>query len=257
MIVVDKHVDIEDLRAETLLDQYFPDIDDWKVHHESFFSRNYSNDVHQCDPAAHRVETTRNGIYQTLPESLFFSEQELRSKTGRDYTGRISEIDEEERSIKNFFMPFDSEYFNLSLQIERLANEGVSQKTVRLLKHFFDFDYENEPNPFIRRFSPMLLHVCSIRGDIAKLTDLLSCLFQCRVTNEQMSPTSVRIIVHKRHLSPEEHHAFIGKMIPFTAFLQEWFLPSEITLIYAIKDFQQTFILSEEKPLILDYNTQI
>lgn len=257
MIVVDKYVDMEDLRAETLLAQHYPDVDEWTVRHDSFFRRNYVNDLQRCDPGTRQIFTSRNGLYQVLPEKMFFDEQELRNKNGREFTARVNEIMEQEQTIKSYFMPFDTAFFNLSMQIERAASEAVRQSISNMLKRFFDFDLENEPNRYIRRFAPMLLHVSRIRGDIRLISDLLSHVFRCPVTWENTSPIEIRFVIHKRGLVQETHREFMEQLGPFFGFLQDWFLPVPVSMTFAIKDFKQAFVLSDTAPLVLDYNTQL
>ena len=257
MIVVDKYVDMEDLRAETLLAQHYPDVDEWTVRHDSFFRRNYVNDLQRCDPGTRQIFTSRNGLYQVLPEKMFFDEQELRNKNGREFTARVNEIMEQEQTIKSYFMPFDTAFFNLSMQIERTASEAVRQSISNMLKRFFDFDLENEPNRYIRRFAPMLLHVSRIRGDIRLISDLLSHVFRCPVTWENPSPIEIRFVIHKRGLVQETHREFMEQLGPFFGFLQDWFLPVPVSMTFAIKDFKQAFVLSDTAPLVLDYNTQL
>ena len=188
---------------------------------------------------------------------MFFDEQELRNKNGREFTARVNEIMEQEQTIKSYFMPFDTAFFNLSMQIERAASEAVRQSISNMLKRFFDFDLENEPNRYIRRFAPMLLHVSRIRGDIRLISDLLSHVFRCPVTWENTSPIEIRFVIHKRGLVQETHREFMEQLGPFFGFLQDWFLPVPVSMTFAIKDFKQAFVLSDTSPLVLDYNTQL
>ena len=66
----------QELKAEVLLSTYYPDVKEWDAQYGSFFSRNYSGDLRECHPDMRTIELSRNGIYDLLPEKLFFDEME-------------------------------------------------------------------------------------------------------------------------------------------------------------------------------------
>ena len=124
----------QELSAEQLLSVYYPEIKEWTANYGSFFTRNYAGDLKGCDAAARSVSLSRNGIYDVLPEKLFFDPNELRDKESRAFAQRITEIYEEEKNIQKYFLPFDSFFFNRSLNVRMNVNRLVDDKTELLLK---------------------------------------------------------------------------------------------------------------------------
>ena len=64
-------------------------------------------------------------------------------------------------------------------------------------------------------------------------------------------------VVHKWDLNSKEYYAFVKDLKPLFDFVAYWFVPMEMDCTYKVKDYRQSFILSSERPLVLDYNTQI
>ena len=106
----------QELCAEQLLAVYYPNIKEWTAEYGSFFTRNYAGDLKECDPNAKKVSLSRNGIYDILPEKMFFDPNELKNKESRAFALRTAELYEEERNIQSYFLPFDSYFFNRSLK---------------------------------------------------------------------------------------------------------------------------------------------
>ncbi len=115
MITENGIVDIKDAKAETWLAVHYPEINNWMVNHAGYFYRNYTDDLKACDADQQAVTTSRNGIFDVLPERMFFSDAELRFLGNHNLSKKLEEIYEERNRIKTFFMPFDSMLFNTSL----------------------------------------------------------------------------------------------------------------------------------------------
>ena len=245
----------QELSAEQLLSVYYPEIKEWTANYGSFFSRNYSGDLKGCDAAARSVSLSRNGIYDVLPEKLFFDPNELRDKESRAFAQRVTEIYEEEKNIQKYFLPFDSFFFNRSLNVRMNVNRLVDDKTELLLKMLFDYDIREEKNPYVRLLAPLLLQVTELRGDFDRLATVLSTVIDCRVDYCILHQDTVVFTVHKRNMNSKEYKEFMTILKPLFDFFQEWFVPMEMDCGYKVKDFQQPFILSDERPLVLDYNT--
>lgn len=245
------------MKAELLLSTYFPDVKEWDAQYGSFFSRNYSGDIRSCDPETESVSLSRNGIYDLLPEKLFFDEMELRSLTQRDLAFKLSEVYEEEKNIKAYFEPFDSYFFNQSIRLNKIVNQVLDNKVKLMLKTVFDYDIDLEENRFVRMLAPLLIHVADIRSDLDLISKILSEILGCKVEYRILSPDRVLFIVNKLQLDSQAYAAFMKELKPLFDFVQYWLMPMETDCDYRVKDFQQRFILSDTRALVLDYNTQI
>ena len=257
MSYFDQDVLQQELCAEQLLAVHYPDIKEWTANYGSFFSRNYSGDLKECDPAMKKVSLARNGIYDVLPEKMFFDPNELRNRESRAFAQRVTELYEEEHNIQKYFLPFDSYFFNRSLNIRLNVNRIADDKTEMLLKLLFDYDLRSEKNPFVRLLAPLLLQVTELRSDFNRLAALLGAVVDCPVDYKMPTQDRVVFTVHKRNLDSKAYADFMLLLKPLFGFVQEWFVPMEMDCDYKVKDYQQSFVLSEERPLVLDYNTNI
>ena len=257
MSYFDQDILLNELSAEQLLAVFYPDIKEWTADYGSFFSRNYSGDMTSCDPKAKRVSLSRNGIYDILPEKMFFDPNELRNKESRAFAQRVAELYEEERNIQNYFQPFDSYFFNRSLNVRMNAGRLLDDKTELLLKLLFDYDIRTEKNPYVRLLAPVLLQVTELRADFDRLSVMFAAIIGCDVDYRMPSQDRVLFTVHKPQLNSREYADFMLLLKPFFDFVQEWFVPMEMDCDYKVKDYRQPFVLSDERALVLDYNTHI
>lgn len=257
MPYIDKSPENQELSAELLLSTYFQEVKEWSAAYGSFFSRNYSGDLKTVHPETNSVALSRNGLYDILPEKMFFDVEELRFKESRDFALRVSEIYEEEKNIKEYFKPFDSFFFNQSLRLNKVVGHIVEHRIELLLKTLFDYDIEAEENPYVRLLAPLLLHVAELRADFKVMSHVLAEILDCRVDYSINHQDEVLFIVHKLNLSSKEYLSFMKDLKPLFDFIGFWFVPMEMDCIYKVKDYEQRFVLSLERPLVLDYNTQI
>lgn len=257
MILNHNYINIFDLKAETWLLCHYPEISDWTVTHGSFFSRNYENDLVTCNPEMRELTTSRNGIYEVLPEIIFFRDDELKSLEDRELARKEQELKEQKDLIKKFFMPFDSAFFSKSLELQRLAQHMEETKIEDVLLRFFDYDLSKETNPFVKRLAPLLIYSSKLRGDVTKLTKILSDLLECKVTYFQRGPVVLVFIVQKEGLDSKGYLDYTAQLKALFEFVQYWFLPMEVFCAYKVKDYSQQFTVSEEKPMVLDYNTHL
>lgn len=245
----------QELSAELLLSVYYPEIKEWTANYGSFFTRNYAGDLKNIDANVRAVSLSRNGIYDVLPEKLFFDPNELRHKESRAFAQRVTEIYEEEKNIQKYFLPFDSFFFNRSLNVHMNVNRMVDDKTELLLKILFDYDIREEKNPYVRMLAPLLLQVTELRGDLDRLSTMLSAIIGCQVDYRIVNQDRVVFTVHKHNLCSKEYKESMLELRPLFVFVKEWFVPMELDCDYQVKDYQQPFVLSDERPLVLDYNT--
>lgn len=247
----------QELLSELLIEAYFPDVKEWNALYGSFFSRNYSGDLKSIYPETNTVHLSRNGIYDILPEKMFFDVEELRGKESRELAARLSEIYEEEKNIKTYFMPFDSFFFNQALRLHKITSHIFDHETALLLKQLFDYDIEAEENQYVRLLAPSLLHVTELRADLDAITQMLTEIIQCKVDYKVENQETILFTVHRRGLDGKEYRAFMKELKPLFDFLKEWFLPMEMECVYKVKDYTQLFVLSSDRALVLDYNTKL
>lgn len=257
MTPIEHFPEYQELKAEMLLSLFYPDVSDWNAEYGSFFSRNYSGDMRSCNPDTQTVTLSRNGLYDLLPEKLFFDEMELRFLESRDLSFKLSEVYEEEKNIKAYFEPFDSFFFSQSLRLNNNITHILDNKEKVMLKTLFDYDIDKEENPYVRMLAPLLIHVSDIRANLDLIVNILSEILACKVEYRILSPDRVLFIVNKLNLESKEYAEFMNDLKPLFAFVQYWLMPMETECDYRVKDFVQRFILSDERPLVLDYNTQI
>lgn len=257
MPYIDKNPDNQELLAELLLSVYYPNVKSWNASYGSFFSRNYSGDLRSVHPETNKVSLSRNGLYDILPEKMFFDVEDLRFRESRDMAQRIDEIYEEEKNIKDYFLPLDSFFFNHSCQYHATATNLIDNEAKWLLKQLFDYDIEAEENVYVKQMAPLLLHITEIRADLDLIAHILSEVLDCKVDYKVNHQDEVLFVVHKWNLSSAEYYAFVKEIKPLFNFVAYWFISMEMDCIYKVKDYHQSFILSNEKPLVLDYNTQI
>lgn len=154
-------------------------------------SRSYHKDV--CDISVKQIhdvdyifiDSPREGIYDTLPESIFHS---FSSSLSKDNT--IQVIDEirrhreEEKDARTFFLPFEQEFFSIKhslLEFEhRFENHGDSSLLIRIFTPYFEILKKLPANKgylFIR----LLPYIHDFRNDLQKTRDYLEILLDCWV----------------------------------------------------------------------------
>ena len=257
MTPIEHNPEHQELKAELLLSTYYPEVKEWIAQYGSFFSRNYSGDLRSCNAEMGSVTLSRNGIYEILPEKIFFDEMELRFLESRDLAYKLSEVYEEEKNIKAYFEPFDSYFFNQSIRLNNTITHILDNKEKLLLKNLFDIDIDTEENPYVRMLAPMLIHVVDIRSDIDGIAKMVSVILDCKVEYRILSPDKVLFIVNKLQLDSKEYATFMKELKPLFDFVQYWLMPMETECDYRVKDFVQRFVLYDERALVLDYNTQL
>lgn len=273
----DKHIPIVDIKAESII-AVLSDKDKPEVFAQGYFYRNFCEDIVEIsnEPNGNIViALSRDGIYHLLPEALFFFEKRLLiKKKGSIIKAEIPQEEAIKKEIEKqnaekiqllaFFKFFDTKYFATSLVLEKKIFQIENIKINFILIHFFGYDINNTDNQYIIKIAPLLIHAYQIRGDLLLLQKILSAVLNSRVEinkrntfNDELFEAimSLEFIVHIEGLSLKEYRALNEAYEPFFLFVSEWFLPFELDYRYRIKDKVQAFVLN--KPLILDYNTQL
>lgn len=257
MIIDDKYISsFDELKAETVLSVLSPDVKHWNVLHKGYFYRNYHPDLINLYTSQKYIETSRNGLMKVLPEGLFFDPQQLKLGDKDNFKEKKEKLDEIRKFYAVFFMPFDSELFDLSLRLESIINDKSDTIISDLLRIFLDFDYEAVTNPYVKALAPLVLCSARIRGDFRLITNLLSAITDCRVSYK-ISKLSVKFIVHKHNLNRLEYQNFNVELKQLFDLVEDWFVPMQYKVEYMVKDYKQRLVLSSEKPLLLNYNTNL
>lgn len=85
------------------------------------------------------IEGNREGLYDTLPEGLFH--QPLNPKSFKDKEEIVEEIKlhrREEKSARNFFQPFDNQFFNTRMLMEQVEHNSLLGYADQREFHAFD-----------------------------------------------------------------------------------------------------------------------
>ena len=255
MIINNKDISFfDDLKAETVVSVVSPDVKHWKVLHKGYFYRNYHNDIINLDTINNYIETSRNGLMKILPEGLFFNPQQLKVDEKDDFKEKKKKLDEIRKFYSEFFIPFDSELFDISLRIENYINESSDKSLANWLRAFLDIDLEILNDTYTKALVPMILGASKIRGNFLLITQLLSAITNCEVSYA-ISKFKVKFVVHKTNLNAVEYKNFNNELKRMFKVVEDWFIPMEYTVEYMIKDYKQRLVLSSEKPLLLNYNT--
>ena len=241
------NINLRELKAESILS--LQDLQDFVVEMKGIFYRNYSPDLMSNPVDKEEIELSRDGILHLLPEGLFFNEDDPKN----------SEIfDEKKEKSKLFFRPFDTEYFNLSLKLEKEINR-ISGKSNFSLTDFLSRDILPETE---EDFLSLSGFVSAIRGNEALIIDILKIILNVpkieliKIDNFVCSGViRKRFIIHISNLSTEQYAQKNHQISGIFEIFKEYFLPFEIEYDFKIKDRQQKFILHEN--LILDYNINL
>lgn len=244
----------DELKAETVLSVISPDVKHWNVLHKGYFYHNYLPDLISVDTSSKSIETSRNGLMKILPEGLFFSPNELDTKDDVVFKKKKGILDYKKSFYTDLFKPFDSVLFDLSLHVESFINETSDNEISILLNVFAGINYDNITNLYAKALTPLILVSSRIRGNFNLIIKLLSAVTHCAVSYE-LKKMTVLFIVNKQYLNSAEYKNFTNELNPVFELVENWFIPIQYNVKYMVKDHTQKFILSSEKPLLLNYNT--
>jgi hypothetical protein len=262
----------EDIKAEAFFASLKDSISDMGLEFQGVFTRNYLNDISDCDVYTvsdnnkYDFWLSRDGLFHTLPEGLFFDENLLskidKEKNREKFKATSEKIQKEKDKIRLFFQPFDKTYFSLRFELEKKLNEIAKNKTQLLINELFDIYNIKNDNQLINRIKPLLLLASEIRGNRMIMRDILKNLFfpakvDVRIADKFISSGNSRkcfkVTVHIEKLSNEKYRSIKKDLDKFVQFFYEWFLPADMGYEFKIKDIKETFVLG--KDLTLDYNT--
>ena len=252
---IDKNLNVHTINAETLV-ALWELTEDIRIRPEGVFSRNYSEDIRKIEPDIDKItlSVARDGIVHLLPDALFFKENQLKEdeKKGNDFMTSYDKIKKKKNEIFQFFQPFDTAFFTVSLELEKKLNE-ITKKGNRIFLQEIENPTNNEK---IDKIIPLIPFANKIKGNQSLLTDLLKNLLDVeKIEVKKINPFHTRFYIHKEGLSKDEFLDLDEEIATFFDFFCHWFLPIEQKFDFRIKDKKQPFILGES--LILDYNTHL
>lgn len=260
----DKHILIGDLSAETYLNTVFPDDFPISVNAKGIFYSNYSEDLLEVVPLAYtssQVVLSRDGIFHLLPEGMFFDELAYREARRKGVAFEPDKV-----HVFDFLAPFDTEFFNVTLGLDRIVHSVEDNACGLLLEFLYGMDVEKIGNPYIRKALPFLLQASVVRGDFSLMERLMSTITGFRTVVSTTTRTIlssscawntspfVNILFHIPDLSNGEYSMHYDTLREFVEFFAEWFFPAELEFDFSVRDEEQLFVL-DENILTLDYNT--
>lgn len=244
------------IKAETWITVNHPSTEEWIAWYKGIFSRNYSGDFRSCDPENNTIELSRDGLYEILPNMLFFTGNELLGKDEADFKWTERVLKQRKERIKNVMMPFDSCYFNDSLFLEKTLNDVVSNKTLIVLQTLTGIDFSKEENPYIRRMAPALLQAAKVRGDYRFLCRMMTCVLGYK-TDYRLYSDRVRFVVNRPDLGRYDFLSYLEELKPFFQFVEEWFVPFELQCEFKVRDYTRDDRFEGQNKLMLDYNATL
>jgi len=249
--------DIREIKAETLL-SILDTHEKLNVKMKGIFSRNFSEDLIKIEinQDSTTLVVARDGIFHLLPQGLFFDENLLakNNRSNYEFEKMYRELRRKKKEALTFFRPFDTLFFQQTLNFERTLNNFSEAGNDKLIDAFLDKPAIDTNNKYINALKKLIPFASQIRGNLSLLIDILKVIFSTqKIEIKTITPLHKRLIIHKEGLSKEEYHAMAKDLKQFFDLLRHWFLPVEQQLTYRIKDYTRPFKIDDS--LILDYNT--
>jgi hypothetical protein len=179
--------------------------DDFMVSADSLFHREYSKDVTSAEIKEDvrkrhllQIHLSRSGIYDQLPEGLFFQSQEppRGSFSATDMAADHKLNKKKEEEIRRFFLPFENDFFWQRLQIEREEGRLLEGLQKDILNEYFK-EFWNIPDSIPGRYVVQLIlllpHAYKIAGSLSLIAQSLEHLLEEEVVVRKVSPAVVRL----------------------------------------------------------------
>ncbi|HWK03334.1 MAG TPA: type VI secretion system baseplate subunit TssG [Puia sp.] len=178
--------------------------DDFMVLCDSLFHREYSKDVARTElkedvRKKHLLEIhlSRSGIYDQLPEGLFFQPEERRG--GFNATDMVADHKlnkKKEEEIRRFFLPFENDFFWQRLQIEREEARLLEGLQSDILNEYFS-EFWNIPDAIPLRYVVQLIlllpHAYKIAGNLSLTAQSLEHLLEEQVMVQKIKPAAIQL----------------------------------------------------------------
>lgn len=244
------------IKAETWLAAIHPTQREWVARTKGIFSRDYAEDLRSCDPEQSSVELSRDGMYEILPNGLFFRGTELQGVDPSDFEWTEKVLKQRYERIKTALLPFDSSFFNHSLALEHQLNDSLAEKNDLLLQALTGKDFSEEHNPYIRQMALMLPQAARIRGDYRFLCKYITLILGYK-TDYKLTENRVRFIVNRPDLNRTAFLDYLDELEPFFHFVEEWFVPFELQCDFKVRDYERDDHIEGHNKLLLDYNATL
>lgn len=198
-----------DIRAEVLLCQSMQNgvaAHSFVVKNNRFFETEFSRDTCQAEIIEDEwnrhfleVQLSRPGLYDMLPESLFFQpdNREFHRKSGAaDMAAQYRQQKAKEKELRRFFQPFENEFFYQQLQLEKQESALLDALNNAALNRFLA-KFWNLPSALpahtIASFMLLIPHAHRINGNVALMQDCLRLLLREEVTVKRQPSGYTRV----------------------------------------------------------------
>lgn len=246
---------IDEINAEFLLTEMFPELDDkWVARHRGTFYRNYNQDAMNIYKDENLVEVARDGFLKLLPDAFLSDDDELK---GKDKSEKRAMVKQRMHLLEEAFMPLDTIRFRTNLQLEKALKPILGSKLKYIIKEYFGFDLDMEENEYIRQAASLLPYSSELRGDIEFVRNLMQQTTEREVvmtmsdySKEDSSVCTIPMVTYEMimdDLDADTYTAEHDKLNAFAEFLFEHFVPF---------DMKTRFIISgkSDKASVLEYN---
>ncbi len=178
--------------------------DDFMVSCDSLFHREYSKDIMDAEikeDARKRnllqIHLSRSGIYDQLPEGLFFQPQEQRgASSGADMAAGYKLNKKKEEEIRKFFLPFENDFFWQRLQIEQEEARLLEGLQTDILNDYFRQLWnipDSIPPRYVVQLILLLPHAYKIAGNLPLMAQSLEHLLEEEVVVRKTRPAVIRM----------------------------------------------------------------
>lgn len=254
---------MSEISAEMLLNFLYPEeVDQWVVKDKGTFYRNYTPDVLSVDKKNHYVALSRDGFVKLLPQGLITIDNELK---GDDFYDKYVALSKRKQLLQEIFKPIDSFTFRRRLYIESKVSQLLNDKATYLLKKFYNFDLQQEMNPYVKTLATLLPYISKLRANYGLVKDLLQILIGCDVemhTGRYSEKDDTRcwlpwlkydLLIED--LTNPQYNLLCQDIMELELFVNEWFMPFDVKCSLRIK--QHAYPCKVEENLTLDYNTEL
>lgn len=295
-----------DIKAEVIVNDLIRSKDlsdgEYAVYREGQFKRAYRYDVLEAgtidydfdDTQILKLVLSRDSLYDMFPENI--THGTINDFPGKEVDTMITEYQlqkKQQKAARQFFSPFENEYFSHGVKIERFERDFFSDLNSHLVPELFYTFWgisKELPSLLISKFIRILPYTYKIVGNIDLAGRILSILLEENVSiiktnyqqytdkNESISLGSARLgldlITGDRYddysnhfniqVGPLENSSFKdyiheGSKKKFIDLFYEYFFPIDVeieTTILLPKE-AESFAFSEKDNPILGYNTRI
>lgn len=181
-----------DLRAEVILSSLLENYEkggyDFLINYAGQFKRPYSTDVLGCEVVDYdydatqflKVNVSRDGIYDALPEGVFhYPKSERLNKSVDDMTKEYRLQQKEEENARKFFLPFENEFFLNGMKRDKAEMDFLfrlnQSQPIDFFLDFWDID-KSLPNVLVAKFIRLLPYAHKVVGKLDRTSFCLEYL---------------------------------------------------------------------------------